>query len=144
MMNIDYEINKIPDINSIAYLYDNVGWGFYTKDKDKLYSAIHNSTCVVTAWEADKLIGLTRCVGDGETIIYIQDILVLQEYQRNGIGRRMITLLLQQYPNVRQKVLLTDNTTKTVEFYKSLGFYTSETGNMIAFVKFDNPNKQYS
>ncbi|WP_430038931.1 GNAT family N-acetyltransferase [Peribacillus simplex] len=40
----------------------------------------------MTAWDDDKLVALIRVVGDGQTIIYIQVILVLENYQDQGIG----------------------------------------------------------
>ena len=46
-------------------------------DKIKLKNAINNSLKVLTAWDDEKLVGLIRVIGDGYTIIYIQDILIL-------------------------------------------------------------------
>ena len=69
-----------------------------------------------------------RAVGDGQTILYIQDILVLQQYRRHGIGRTMVKMLLDAYPNVRQRVLLTDETPEMHGFYESLGFFPSGHG----------------
>lgn len=40
-----------------------------------------NSLKLWTAWDGKKLVGQARVVGDGLTIIYIQDILVLKNYQ---------------------------------------------------------------
>jgi GNAT superfamily N-acetyltransferase len=81
------------------------------------------------------LIGLIRLVGDGLTIIYIQDILVLENHQRQGIGRALMNETLEHYPDVRQKVLMTDDTPKTRAFYQSLGFSPCDDGRSIAFMK---------
>ena len=56
-------------------------------------------------------------------IVFIQDILVYPEKQRQGIGTALLKAVLAKYPDVRQIELITDNTPKTVAFYKSLGFY---------------------
>jgi ribosomal protein S18 acetylase RimI-like enzyme len=50
------------------------------------------------------------------SIIYIQDILVLKEYQHMGIGSRLMDAALTKYKNVYQKVLLTDNEPATRAF----------------------------
>lgn len=63
-----------------------------------------------------------RLVGDGFTIIFVQDILVFPREQRNGVGTALMKAVLDRYPDVRQIELATDNTSKTVAFYKSLGF----------------------
>ena len=67
---------------------------------------------VWTACEDDLLIGLARVVGDGYTIIYIQDILVLEAYQRRGLGSQFLEMILSEYQDVRQIILLTDDTEK--------------------------------
>ena len=61
-------------------------------------------------------------VGDGATVIFVQDILVYPEKQRQGIGTALLKAVLDRYAHVRQIQLLTDNTPKTVAFYRSLGF----------------------
>ena len=42
--------------------------------------------------------------------------------QRKGIGTALLQDVLKRYADVRQIELVTDNTEKTVAFYKSLGF----------------------
>lgn len=66
--------------------------------------------------------GNIRVVGDGYSVVFIQDILIFPEYQRQGIGTALLQHILQEYKDVYQKHLLTENTEKTVQFYKSLGF----------------------
>lgn len=130
-----YKRGFIPDIESIMELYTDAGWTAYTKNKDKLYRAVNNSLDLLTVWDDKKLIGLLRTVGDGETIIYIQDLLVLKQFQGNGIGRKLIDKIMQEYSDVRQKILLTDSTEKTELFYQTVGFEPVEEYNLKAFIK---------
>ena len=74
------------------------------------------------AYEDDDLLGIIRAVGDGYTVVFIQDILVYPEKQRQGVGTALIKAVLTRYPDVRQIELTTDKTPKTFAFYKSLGF----------------------
>lgn len=78
---------------------------------------------------------IIRVVGDGYSIVHIQDILILPEYQRSGIGTALIKRILEMYKDVYQKSLLTDNTEKTVQFYKSLGFEMDTDIECRAFMK---------
>ena len=87
------------------------------------------------AYENEKLLGIIRTVGEGCSIVYIQDILVLPEYQRQGIGKALLNEILEIYKNVYQKVLLTDNTERTISFYKSLGFTMDTDMECRAFMK---------
>ena len=48
-------------------------------------------------------------VGDGYTILYIQDLLVHPDFARQGIGSRLLLRILGKYESVYQKILLTDD-----------------------------------
>lgn len=66
--------------------------------------------------------GLARLVGDGLTIVYVQDTLINPADQRRGIGRELLRRLLEPYADVRQKVLITDDEDAQRAFYESMGF----------------------
>ena len=77
---------------------------------------------MLAAFENDELIGIIRVVGDGFSIVFIQDILVFPNWQRKGVGSALLQAILDRYKNVRQIELATDNTPQTIAFYKSMGF----------------------
>lgn len=129
--------NIIPDLKDLINLYNSVGWTNYTGKPDMLQKAYENSLLAITAWSDDKLLGAIRVVGDGYSIIYIQDILVLKEYQHMGIGSRLMDAALDKYKNVYQKVLLTDNEPATRAFYEKLGFKLAEKLGSVSFVMFN-------
>ena len=108
--------------DEILRLYTQVGWTAYTEDMPALERGYKNSLYILAAYENDQLIGIIRVVGDGATVILIQDIIVCPERQRQGIGTALLKAVLDRYSAVRQIQLTTDNTPETVAFYKSLGF----------------------
>ncbi|RND84979.1 GNAT family N-acetyltransferase [Lacticaseibacillus paracasei] len=122
-----------PTMPEVLALYKSVGWSMYTRDPARLERALTYSLMVLGACEGKQLVGLIRAVGDGETILFIQDLLVLPEYQRRGIGKQLIEALLARFPEVRQRVLLTDDDPKTRSFYKAAGFVESQQVGVIAF-----------
>lgn len=124
-----------PSIDELINLYEDVKWTAYTNDINQLKSAIDNSLKVWTVWYEDKLIGLARVVGDDYTIIYIQDVLILEEYQNQGIGSKLLKLILEQYKSIRQIVLMTENTEKTVGFYLKNGMVKTSDYNCITFMR---------
>ena len=117
----------------VLALYQAVGWSMYTRDPKKLERAIAQSLSVLGAYDGDQLVGLIRAVGDGETILFIQDLLVLPSYQRQGIGRQLVNALVDQFPQVRQRVLLTDDQPQTRAFYENIGFVQGSKVGVIAF-----------
>ena len=106
----------------ILSLYNSVGWSAYTKQPEILKSGFAHSLLTLAAYKNDQLLGIIRTVGDGHTIVLIQDILVFPEHHRKGIGTALVKAILERYAHVRQIQLATDNTPKTVSFYRSLGF----------------------
>ncbi|MFO7881483.1 MAG: GNAT family N-acetyltransferase [Kosmotogaceae bacterium] len=137
-MAIIYRKNIIPDSENVRHLYNDAGFTSYTRDLDYLMKALKSSLFIITAWENDSLIGLARAVGDGKTIVYIQDILVLSSYRRKDIGTNLVKQIISEFPDVRQKVLLTDDKPENRRFYESLGFISCDKGKLIAFARFDN------
>ena len=106
----------------ILHLYASVGWTAYTDHPEQLRKGFENSMLTLAAYEDEQLLGIIRTVGDGHTIVFVQDILVFPEYQRKGIGSALLQAILDRYSHVRQIELATDNTPKTIAFYKSMGF----------------------
>lgn len=119
----------------IMKLYSSVGWTAYTASPDKLQKGFENSLLTLAAYDGDALLGIIRVVGDGHTIVWIQDLLVFPEHQRQGIGSALLRSVLDKYQDVRQIELATDNTEKTRAFYKSMGFHELSEYDCCAFMK---------
>src|SRR5690625_2221606 len=134
-MTIIFNNHKIINKEHLERLYNDVGWYAYTDDLEVLEQAINKSLDVISAWNQDELIGLIRIIGDGLTIIYIQDILVLNAYQNQGIATKLVQKTLKQYKNVRQKVLLIEEATDVRHFYEKNGFQSCDKGHLVAFAK---------
>lgn len=132
---MEIKVGILPEKEQILALYEDVGWTSYTDEPDLLMKAIENSQKVWTLWEGEQLIGLARTIGDEATICYLQDILVLKAYQGCGLGSGLLKEILKANENIRQFVLLTEDSEKTKGFYKKLGL--SEVGKFscLAFMK---------
>ena len=102
--------------SEVLDLYTQVGWTAYTENMLALEQGYKKSLLILAAYENDELLGIVRAVGDGFTIILVQDILVYPKYQRHGIGTALLKAVLDKYSDVRQLQLVTDNTPKTVAF----------------------------
>lgn len=123
-VDTDMEIRAYTEYNEaeILDLYASVGWTAYTDDPAALRNGFANSLLTLAAYEEATLAGLIRAVGDGHTVVFVQDILVRPQFQRRGIGSALLQAVLNQYANVRQIELATDDTPKTTAFYRSMGF----------------------
>ena len=121
--------------SEILSLYRSVGWTNYTDNPDMLKNAYANSLKILGAYADGRLLGIIRAVGDGCSIVFIQDLLVFPEYQHKGIGTALISRILALYQTVYQKSLLTDSTEKTIQFYQSAGFQMDTDIGCRAFIK---------
>ena len=120
----------------ILALYSSVGWTNYTNNPEMLKNAYEHSLKICGAYVEDKLVGIIRVVGDGYSVVFIQDLLIYPKYQGQGIGTALLQHILEEYKDVYQKHLLTENTEKTISFYKSLGMVMDTDMECRAFSKY--------
>ena len=130
---ITYKQNPQLDFQAVLDLYASVGWTGYSSHPEMLEKALEHSLLVLAAVDGDRLVGLLRAVGDGYSIIFIQDILVLPAYQRQEIGRNLLEQAISHFPDIYQLHLLTDNTEKTRSFYEALGFTAVDSLGCVAY-----------
>ena len=115
----------------IMALYNSVGWSNYTNKPVMLRQAYKNSLYVLAAYADGKLVGILRAVGDGSSIVFLQDLIVLPEYQRHGIGSQLMRKLMEKYADVYQLQLLTEASEK----YEYLGLKRVEKYGCCAFIR---------
>ena len=119
----------------ILSLYRSVGWSNYYQRPEMLEKALEHSLCILGAYEDERLIGLIRAVGDGWSVVFIQDLLVHPDYQRRGVGTALMQEMLHRYTHVYQIQLVTDNTESTKAFYRTQGFRSLEELGCCGFMK---------
>jgi GNAT superfamily N-acetyltransferase len=107
------------DRDEIVALYTSVGWTAYTADPEQLLRALAGSHLVLTARDdTGALLGLARTISDGETVCYVQDILVRPSAQRHGVGRALMDELRAVYAHCRAFLLSTDD---AGDFHRAVG-----------------------
>lgn len=112
----------IPEMTDLVALYSSVSWTNYTNNPTMLEEAIKASLWQLAIYDKEELVAYIRLVGDGHSIIFVQDLLVRPDYQRQGIGKKLLEEALATFPNVYQRLLVTERSEKNLAFYQSLGF----------------------
>jgi len=87
---IDY-IEKAPSVGEHNTLTNAVSWGVFETGIVK--TALANSLYIICAYDGDKIVGFGRLIGDGAMFLYVQDIMVLPEYQGRKIGTGIMSSL---------------------------------------------------
>lgn len=116
------ENNK--NVDEFNLLYESVGWG--ANKKEITQKALDNTYYSVSIYDNDSIIGYGRIIGDTICFLYIQDVMVLPEYQNKKIGTMIMKELLKKVdelkkenPNIRVYL----GATKGKEnFYEKFGF----------------------
>ena len=120
----------------VLRLYESVGWINYTHNPMMLKNAYAHSLKIYAAYVNDQLAGIIRSVGDGFSVVFVQDLLVDPQYQRQGIGTSLLDRMIKEYATVYQMHLMTENTERTISFYRSLGFTQAADLDCCAFSRY--------
>lgn len=98
MITIKENINNVDEFN---LLYDSVGWGAY--DRVIAEKAMNNTYYSVSVYDDEKIIGYGRIIGDGICFIYIQDVMVIPEYQNKKIGTMIMKKLIEKIKKIQKE-----------------------------------------
>ena len=109
-------------LDDVLHLYQAVGWTNYTNQPHMLAQALSHSLATYLAHDGEEVVGLVRLIGDGFSSVFVQDLIVLPTYQRQGIGSTLMKRALADYKDAYQVQLATEESEKTLGFYRSLGF----------------------
>lgn len=123
MIRIDENRISVDDFNCLT---DKVGWG--TREDNIVEEALNNTLYSVSIYDDDKIIGYGRIIGDKTIFLYIQDIMVIPEYQGQKIGTKIMNALLtkiEEYKKVNPNIRTYLGSSKGKEkFYEKFGFKT--------------------
>lgn len=125
---IEYQLieNKL---NAKDFIDLKIATGFRDRPLEQVEKALSNNLFDVIAVSNNKVIGMGRLVGDGVMYWYLQEIIVLPEFQGNGIGTHIVNRLLEfigdnTIPGTFTSIGLTAAEGKDT-FYEKFGFSKS-------------------
>lgn len=123
-------------LEQIKDIYRMEQWNAYLKDDERLKRAFENSLSILGAFDGENLIGFIRCVGDGEHILLVQDLIVAPKYQKQGIGTKLFRTIWDRFADVRMFQVVTDLSDPVDNhFYSSFGMKKLEAGHMVSYFR---------
>ena len=116
-------VDRLPTENEYWELAKATGYAKLIS-RDCVHTALKNSLFGVVALEDDKVVGTGRIVGDGGIFYYIQDLMVMPKYQKQGIGSAILDGLIQYInENAQWPCYISLFTSKGLKnFFSSYGF----------------------
>jgi len=121
---IKVAIVKTVDTEQLKTLYKEAGWWDESDNADPnlINKIIQGSFCFAAASINDKLIGMGRAISDGVCDAYIQDVAVLHEFRRKGIGVLIMDELVKYLKSKNINWISLISEPKAVSFYQRYGF----------------------
>lgn len=110
-----------PSYSEFCELWCKTGWPEYSEDEFK--RAIQGSAFWSTARsESGALLGLGRLLSDEARYAYIQDVVVIGDRRRKGIGRALVNALVDAAMQMGLDEIHLISTPQAIGLYQSFGF----------------------
>ncbi len=121
-MPIEYRIGNQLDIDQVIELYraSTLGERRPVDDRERMAAMLANANLVVTAWDGELLVGISRSVTDFAYATYLSDLAVRASHQRHGIGKELMRITQRQSGPKTTVILLA--APKAVNYYPYVGF----------------------
>ncbi len=90
MSTIRYETGSAISAQQLASIFTRSGINRRTENLELMQQMVDTADHLVTAWDGDQLVGVSRSLTDFCAMCYLADLAVDQEYQHKGVGRQLI------------------------------------------------------
>jgi GNAT superfamily N-acetyltransferase len=119
---IEYRVGNRLNLDEVIELYraSTLGERRPVDDRDCMRKMIENANLVITAWDGDLLVGISRSLTDFSYVTYLSDLAVRLTHQRKGVGKELIRRTKEESGQRTAIVLLA--APKAVDYYPHVGF----------------------
>lgn len=119
---MEYRYGNELDLDQVTELYQasTLGERRPIDDRAILRSMLDHANLVVTAWDGELLVGISRTLTDFAYVGYLADLAVRASHQRQGIGVALIQRTRERMGPRSMLVLLA--APKAVDYYPRIGF----------------------
>ncbi len=128
-MPLIYKTDIIPTSEQVIELYENAGLPRPTKDIERIGKMYANANLVITAWDNDILVGVSRSITDWVWCCYLADLAVRSDYKASGIGKKLVQLTKEKVGEQSMVLLLSVPT--AMEYYPKIGMEKVDNGFII-------------
>ena len=117
---ITYRLGNDLDLDAVIDLYidSTIGERRPVENRERMRRMLAEADLVVTAWDGETLVGISRSVTDWVFCTYLSDLAVRLDFQAQGIGRELVRRTRQETPEATVILLAAP---KAVEYYPRIG-----------------------
>jgi GNAT superfamily N-acetyltransferase len=119
---ITYRTGNDLNLAAVIDLYQasTLGARRPVEDSERMAVMMKNANIVVTAWDGDLLVGISRALSDFSYVTYLSDLAVRVSHQRAGIGKELIRRTQQEAGPLPYLILLA--APAAADYYSRIGF----------------------
>lgn len=88
-------------------------------ERERMGKMLRNANLVITAWDGELLVGISRSLTDFAYATYLSDLAVRESYQRQGIGKELVRRTKEESGPGATVILL--SAPKAVDYYPHIG-----------------------
>ncbi len=120
-MTITFRTGNDLDLDAVIDVYraSTLGERRPVDDRERMRGMLENGNLVITAWEGELMVGISRSITDWTYATYLSDLAVRVSHQRTGIGRELMRLTQAAAPRA-MLILLAAPAAR--EYYAHVGF----------------------
>jgi GNAT superfamily N-acetyltransferase len=120
-MTLEYT-HDIPPIDAFWALVHTTGWTIRAQPEEYI-AAIQQCWYRVSVFDGEKLVGFARVINDGTLHAMIYDLIVLPEYQGQGIGAQILSRILAHCREAGIHKVELFSAKGKAPFYEKYGFH---------------------
>ena len=119
---IEYRIGNNVELDEVIELYhaSTLGERRPVDDRERMGEMLRNANLVITAWDGELLVGISRSLTDFTYATYLSDLAVRESHQRKGIGKELVRRTKEASGPETTVILL--SAPKAVDYYPRIGF----------------------
>ncbi len=118
-MGLLYVENPELDAAVVAELRTKVGWD---ARKEQLENILGSTYMILACFDDSNLVGIIDVISDGIDDALIRNLVVHPEYQRSGIGHKLLIKVLDRLKRDQIKTINVLFEGELTEFYRKAGF----------------------
>ena len=128
-MPLTYRVGNDLNADELAALYRRASLNRPIDDLTRMGKMIENANFIISAWDGQRLVGVSRSVTDFVYCCYLSDLAVDPEYQKLGIGQELVRRTQEALGDEVMILLL--SVPAAMEYYPKIGFEKNDRAFMI-------------
>jgi ribosomal protein S18 acetylase RimI-like enzyme len=119
MTDIIYRTDAPVTTAQVIDVFRSSGINRPVEDPERISQMLRYGNLTITAWQGDQLVGIARSLTDFCFCCYLSDLAVRREFQRQGVGKKLIDLTKERVGEKTTLLLLAAPVAK--DYYPKIG-----------------------